>query len=179
MPEPVAPDALIKRAQNGDREAFEALLRRHYDLIFRIAYKWCGNRADAEDITQNACIKLARSIGSFRFEASFPNWLYAIVINTAKDWQKSRARHRGDELSEHLAAETPSAESAVFASQAMAFIRELPEREKTAIYLVFGEGLSHSAAAAVMTCKESTVSWYIHEARKKLQTFGSTGGRHG
>ena len=63
MPE-LSDTELIRQAQGGDRSAFEALLRLHYDTIYRIAYKWCGNRVDAQDITQNACIKLARAMGS-------------------------------------------------------------------------------------------------------------------
>ena len=55
----------------------------------------------------------------------------------------------------------------------MAAVYALPEKEKTALLLVMGEGLSHREAAQSMDCKESTVSWYIHEARKKLDAqFG-------
>ncbi|MDA0240990.1 MAG: RNA polymerase sigma factor [Proteobacteria bacterium] len=82
--------ALIKRAQGGDKGAFERLLQTHYDVMYRTAYKWCGNKMDAEDITQTACIKLARSIDGFRFESAFLTWLYRLVINTAKDWAKAR-----------------------------------------------------------------------------------------
>jgi RNA polymerase sigma-70 factor (ECF subfamily) len=85
--------ALIRRAQAGDRTAFEALLNQYYDVIYRIAYKWSGVRADAEDITQNVCIKLARSIGLFGFRSAFLSWLYPLVINTAKDWARQQKAH--------------------------------------------------------------------------------------
>lgn len=170
---------LIKQAQSGDRAAFEALLRAHYDVMYRIAYKWCGNQADAEDITQNACIKLARSLDSFRFEAAFLSWLYRLVINTAKDWAKSRARQTTELTAENEPAEAPAGEEKVFANQVMAFIRRLPDKEREALCLVFSEGMSHREAATVMDCKESTVSWYIHEARKKLQSFQTARRRHG
>ncbi len=164
---------LIRRAQGGDGAAFEALLRRYYDTMYRTAYRWCGNRADAQDITQSACIKLAHAIGAFRFGSAFATWLYPLVINTAKDWARSRARHAGDgldpEQAEAPAAEGPMAEQKVYARQVLDHIRALPEREREAVFLVFGEGLSHREAATAMTCQESTVSWYIHEARKKLQ----------
>jgi RNA polymerase sigma factor (sigma-70 family) len=170
---------LIRRAQKGDRVAFESLLRAHYDVMYRMAYKWCGNRADAEDITQNSCVKLARSIDSFRFESAFVSWLYRLVINTAKDWAKGRAGQSTELTAAHEPAEAPAGEVKVFASQVMAFIRRLPEKEREALCLVFSEGMSHREAAVVMACKESTVSWYIHEARKKLQSFQTSGRRHG
>lgn len=170
---------LIERAQRGDRSAFEALLRRHYDAMYRMAYKWCGNRDDAQDVTQSACIKLARALGSFRFRSAFLTWLYPLVINTAKDWTKARARHpAGDGMDPELA-QAPVAEQTVYAGQVLARIRALPEREREALYLVFSEGLSHREAAQAMACKESTVSWYIHEARKKLSALGERKSGHG
>ena len=70
-------------------------------------------------------------------------------------------------------------ENNVYARQVMAYVRMMPEREKVAIFLVFGEEMTHREAATVMECKESTISWYIHEARKKLQTFEKMGCRYG
>lgn len=69
MTEP-SESGLIKRAQRGDRSAFEALLRTRYDTMYRMAYKWCGNKADAEDVTQTACIKLARAIEPSCYQAA-------------------------------------------------------------------------------------------------------------
>ncbi len=179
MTRPSDETALIKQAQSGDRRAFESLLRGHYDVMYRMAFRWCGNKADAEDITQNACIKLARSIDTFQFQSAFLTWLYRLVINTAKDWAKARPRQTADHIIETDRAEAPVAEDRVYAGQVMAYVRTMPEREKSALYLVFGEGLSHREAATVMDCKESTVSWYIHEARKKLQSFQKPERRYG
>ena len=160
---------LAKKAQKGDRAAFEELLRRHYDTMFKFAMKWCGNKDNAEDITQNACVKLARAIDSFNFKAEFTSWLYRLVINTAIDWQRSNTRHEGDGEAEIKSVSTATAEDDVYARQVMEEIQNLPEKEKTALLLVMGEGLTHKQAAQSMECKESTVSWYIHEARKKLE----------
>lgn len=179
MAEPDTETALIKRAQSGDKGAFEALLRRYYDVMYRTAYKWCGNKADAEDITQTACIKLAHSIDGFRHEASFRSWLYRLVINTSKDWVRSRARYAPEAEAEADRSEAPGAEMSVYARQVMDYVRSMPEREQIALLLVFSEGLSHREASLVMQCKESTVSWYIHEARKKLQSFRELEHRHG
>ena len=163
--------ALIKQAQNGDKGAFEALLRTHYEVMYRTAYKWCGNRPDAEDITQNACIKLARSIDGFRFQAAFSSWLYRLVINTAKDWSKARPPQTMELEFVPDRSQAAMAEIKIYAGQVMAYVRTMTERERTALHLVFSEGLTHREAAEVMECRESTVSWYIHQARKKLQSF--------
>ncbi len=179
MTEPDEQSALIKQAQSGDRGAFETLLRAHYDVMYRMAYKWCGNKEDAEDITQNACVKLARSIETFRFQSAFLSWLYRLVINTAKDWAKARPPQATDQAIDADRAEAPVAEDRVYAGQVMAYVRTMPEREQVALFLVFSEGLTHREAAVVMDCKESTVSWYIHEARKKLQTFQKVERRYG
>ena len=171
--------ALIERAQQGDREAFDSLLGGYYDAIYRIAYRWCGNKADAEDVTQNACIKLARSIDGFRFQSAFLTWVHTLVINTAKDWSKARGRPMAEINDDLDRPQAPEGEERVYASQVMDHVRALPEREKEALLLVFVEGLTHGETAAVMNCKESTVSWYIHEARKKLQSLLHLERRHG
>ncbi|MBI4030589.1 MAG: RNA polymerase sigma factor [Proteobacteria bacterium] len=161
-------DELIKRAQEGDRRAFEALLQGYYDAMFRMAFKWCGNRADAEDVTQNACIKLAHSLKSFRFEAAFTSWLYRLVINTAMDWRKANRKFVPLPESGHAGIAPGNAEKDMQHKEALAAVLALPEKEKAALLLVFSEGMTHAEAAGVMGVKESTVSWYIHEARKKL-----------
>ena len=61
--------------------------------MFKMAFKWCGNRADAEDITQNACIKLARALKTYEHKAAFTTWLYRLVINTAIDMKRHEKRH--------------------------------------------------------------------------------------
>ena len=163
-------DALIKQAQNGDARAFEELLGIHYDTLFRFAYKWCGNREDAEDVTQQACMKLARSIDQFRFDAAFTSWLYRLVINCAKDWSKSQKRHHGqDDIEDHTEIESVnSTESNVLAWQVLSQLDSLPDGIKETILLVHAEGLSHREAADALGVKESTISWRLHEVRKSL-----------
>ena len=62
---------LIKRAVAGNADAFESLINEYYEVMFKMAFKWCGNRRDAEDITQDACIKLARGISSYNGKSKF------------------------------------------------------------------------------------------------------------
>ena len=154
-------------------------LRTHFDVMYRIAYKWCGNQADAEDIAQSFCVKLVRSLKTYGFQSSFLTWLYSLVINTAKDLVRSRARQPIADGTEIDHPTDPVTEERVYSNQVIAQIQTLPNKEKEALFLVFGDGLTHREAAAVMECKESTVSWYIHEARKKLQAFRRLESSHG
>src|SRR3954468_21991015 len=101
---------LIRRAQAGDAAAFASLVDEHYETIHRFAWKWCGHAANAEDIAQLSCIKLAGSLVQFRFQAAFTSWLYQLVISCARDWQRSQQRHEHDELPED--APTPAASQA-------------------------------------------------------------------
>lgn len=163
---------LIRAAQGGDGPAFTQLLASSYDNIYRFAYRWCGNRADAEDITQQACIKLAQTIGQFRFEAAFSSWLYRLVINCAKDWYKSQNRHQHDNLDDWIEPEQApdqTAENGIYLRQVLHLLDSFAEGFKETALLVHGEGLTHAEAAGILQLKESTISWRLHEIRKQLQ----------
>lgn len=170
-----APDdagSLVARARDGDREAFAALVAAHYDTIFRVAYKWSGSRADAEDVAQEVCVKLATALRSFDGRSAFGSWLYRITLNAVRDLQRSQGRHR--RRSDALALVSPDQaapeqEAAVAGTELWRAVRALPEKQRDAVLLVYADEMSHAEAAAVMGCKETTVSWYIHEARKGLR----------
>ncbi len=161
---------LIRQAQQGDRHAFEAVLTKHYDTLYRFAYKWCGHQADAQDIAQLACLKLANGIGQFRFQASFTSWLYRLVINCAKDWQRSQSRHLHEELPMDVELKG-SLDHPILLGQLLTQLERLGEGMKEALLLVHIEGLTHKEAAEVLEVKESTVSWRLHEIRKHLKPW--------
>ena len=173
-------DALIKQCQNGDSIAFERLLERYYDVIYRIAYHWCKDRHNAQDITQVVCLKLARSINSFSFRSSFTTWLYPLVINHAKDFYKSpnqrNAREQQhDDLESVAGSNSDKSANKIYAQQILEHIGTLQEDLKETLILIYGSGLNHKQAAEKLQVKESTISWRVHEARKILkQTFSSS-----
>ncbi|MCB9979754.1 MAG: RNA polymerase sigma factor [Rhodospirillales bacterium] len=164
---------LIQRAQKGDAYAFETLLGDYYMTIYKMAYGWIRQKEAAEDITQNVYLKLARTLDSFRFDSAFTSWLYRLVINTAKDWQKSQSRHTSESGMIDLPTGTATNEETHYAQQVMEQIERLPLKERDALILVAIEGMSHATAADHLGCSEGTISWRVHEARKKLkETLG-------
>ena len=94
-PEERADDrTLVERATRGDRDAFGALVQRHQDRVFNLAYQVVRNREDALDVAQEAFVKAFASLPSFKGEASFTTWMHRIVVNLAIDCL--RRRRRGD-----------------------------------------------------------------------------------
>ena len=163
---------LIARAKKGDRAAFGMLVEAHYDLIYRTAYKWSGHASDAEDIAQDVCVKLAGVLKGFDGRSAFSSWLYRITLNAVRDMQRARSR-RGRQVNALalVSAEDAPAEQeeAVASNELWAAVRELPDQQRDAVLLVYAEELNHAAAAEIMGCKEATVSWHIHEAKKTLR----------
>ena len=85
------PDApLVRRAQRGDRLAFERLVDRHQHRLFTLAARTLGSRNEAEDAVQEAFLRAWRNLGSFRGDALFSTWLYRICVNAAHDLRERR-----------------------------------------------------------------------------------------
>ncbi len=171
-------EQLVKKCQAGDSGAFERLLELHYDTIYRFAYRWSQDQHNAEDIAQQASLKLARSIKQYDGRSSFTSWLYPLVINCAKDFYKSPTQHNTREESDVDKQESKTedrTEQRVYARQILEHIEHLQSDFKDALIMVYGTGLSHADAASQLGVKESTISWRIHQARKLLkQTFSSS-----
>jgi RNA polymerase sigma-70 factor (ECF subfamily) len=165
-------------AAGGDENAFTCLLERHYDLIFKVAFKWCGDRDEAGDIAQDVCVKLVRSIGSFDGRSKFKTWLYRITINTAKDRHKAGRRYVPEAQAE-FAAEASNSQAVteperhVALTRALDGLNALPAKLRDAVMLVYVEDLSHKEAAQVLGCAETTISWRIFKARRKLKAIWS------
>lgn len=163
---------LVKLAREGDSSAFEELVEHNYMFVYKISYKWCGIKADAEDITQDVFMKLARNIHTFKESSSFQTWLYRITINSAKDFAKKSARIRKKEKAfsdqQEINDESISEETSI-AEIIQYMITKLPLKLKETALLVFSEGLSHKEAAVVLNCAEKTVSWRVFQVKKKLQ----------
>lgn len=168
-------DSLIRASQRGDRSAFAKLLELVYDLIFRFALKWSGSRVDAEDITQQVCIKLAGVIQQFNFRSQFTTWLYRVVMNCAHDWARKHRRHQHDqysELGEFTNRESNECiESTTELDRVLKLVDKMGKDFKDTLLLVHAEGLNHREAAEILAVRESTVSWRLHEIKKGLSAL--------
>lgn len=170
---------LIGRAKDGDRGAFGQLVERHYDFVHRVAWRWCGRKADAEDIAQDVCVRLGRAIRDYRGGGAFTTWLYAMTLNAARDHARKSAREsaKTEAYGVHALISGEAPEEPDGQAEALwAAVRQLPEKQREAVLLVYGEGLSHAAAAEAMAISETTVSWHIHEAKKRLKVLMRSAG---
>ena len=169
---PIADEALIAKAIGGDRRAFGQLVERHYDFIFRTACKWCGKVSDAEDVAQDVCVKLAGILRSFDGRSAFTSWLYRVTLNAVRDMQRARSRRgrNADRYAEVAPDEyLPDQEDSAAAKELWNAVRRLPDQQRDAVLLIYAEGMSHAEAGVIMGCKEATVSWHVHEAKKTLR----------
>lgn len=171
-------DDLAIRAGAGDAQAFRVLLERHYDRVYRIAYRFFGNRADAEDITQDVCLALPKKLKSFAGRARFSTWVYQVVINACRDHVRRQTSRRAaneayGEVNELIQAGDRDTKTQVDWLYSMLGALGLQLRE-TAI-LVLAEDLTHAQAGDILGIKEATVSWRMHEIRKQLKILAEAG----
>jgi len=163
---------LIRQVKAGDAKAFETLVSEHYRFIYKTAFRWLGHKSDAEDVTQSVCLRLADAMTRFDGRSKFTSWLYSVTLNAVRDLQRSQKRQgRQIDAVSAVAREEiePDQEDQLRVNDIWRIVRQLPEKQRDAVLLVFGEQLSQAEAAAIMGCKEVTVSWHIHNARKSLR----------
>ena len=117
-------------------------------------------------------MKLGHAIGSFSGEAAFSSWLYRVTLNTVRDFQRTGQRQARKLTELAFVTETAYAPDPVVALtgvQVWEMVLQLPDKQRDAVILIYSEDLSHRQAAEIMSCSESTVSWHIHEAKKRLK----------
>ena len=162
---------ILAAAVAGDRNAFAALLRRHYDRIHGLAWQLTGSRADADDIAQDVCCTLAEKLSAFRGDAKFTTWLCSIVFNACRDFHRRRSaftRVAGRLSVMAGLAQGPDGRDlydAIWIESAIARLK--PDLRDTAV-LIAGQQLTHAEAAQILGVAEATVSWRMHEIRRQL-----------
>lgn len=171
FPAEAADDAtLIASARAGESAAFAQLFDRHYAMIHAFAYRLCLTGADADEIAQETFIKAARGLADFR-GGNVRSWLYRIATNTARDLH--RAATRRERLTTG-AAEQAWIESSTRPADLTAVrdaLAALPLDQRSAVVLVYLEGLNHAEAARVSGCAETTISWRIFRAKRQLRAL--------
>ncbi|MEM8632294.1 MAG: RNA polymerase sigma factor [Pseudomonadota bacterium] len=164
-------EALAAAAGGGDRTAFGVLAERHYDRVFRLAFRMSGTLPEAEDLTQDVLMALPGKLAGYRREARFSTWLYRVVMNAAHDRRRRAATrskaHQGWGAYEltRKAAEADSADRQKWLAEAMAALP--PELRDTVALLTEGD-LSQAEAAEVLGVSPGTVAWRMSEVKKRL-----------
>ncbi|MGD8237179.1 MAG: sigma-70 family RNA polymerase sigma factor [Armatimonadota bacterium] len=170
----VGEPGLVARAQNGDTEAFDALVARHLGRVYRLAYRFCWNHDDADDITQDTFVRAFKYLRRLRAGAEFAPWLHRIAVNRCLS---HRARRQRAAEAEPQAAppvrlyDDPEtlAETSAARSRVREEIRQLPKRQRAAMVLFELEGCTVEETAQAMGCSAGTVKRHLHRARVALR----------
>jgi RNA polymerase sigma-70 factor (ECF subfamily) len=170
----VPDEDLALAAARGDGAAFAALLEKHYDRLFGLAFRLTGQKAEAEDLAQDICLALPAKLAGFRAEARFTTWLYRVAVNAAHDRRRraaSQARAAdgwGDWEIARQAGIAEAREATDWLGQAM---RGLGEELRETAVLVVAEGLTQGEVAEVLGVPEGTVAWRMSEVKKRLRAL--------
>lgn len=179
---PVEPQAgcdearLIARSQQQDHEAFGRLVDRYAGVIVNLAYRMVGNRADAEDLAQDAFLAAFKALPMFRADSKFSTWLYRIAANKCKDWL--RAKHVDPvDLDDHEAVvaqviETHTPERLLSQQQVAQHldgaIQRLPPLYREAFVLKHVEGLSYEDMQELLGVNADTLKMRVYKGRVQL-----------
>jgi RNA polymerase sigma-70 factor, ECF subfamily len=165
---------LLAFIQDGSHPAFAELVRRHTDRFYRLAYRYLQRKEAAEDIVQDALLKLWEDPGKWQpgRNTRFTTWFYRIVVNLCLDWQKKK---RPAPLDEELPLvdEKETLEVAAIQNEEQRLLEKeiaaLPDRQRTALNLCFEEGLSNQEAAEVMGLNLKALQSLIMRAKATLK----------
>lgn len=185
--------ALIQQAQNGNREAFDALVRRYDQEVLRLATHILHRPEDARDVYQDAFLKVYKNLHRFRFECSFYTWLYRIVTNVCLDQMRRRNTRKEDQAPELPALrESRGGEVTDFFERQMEMrpaanpernlmgqeigrqihdaLQQLSPRERVVFEMKHYQGLKLRAIGDILGTSEETVKNSLFRATQKLRT---------
>jgi len=177
----VDPDrGLVEDAARGDREAFDELVRRYQGQIVNLARALTSVDADAEDLAQDAFVRVWRNLPAFRFESTFKTWLYGVALNVIRTYRGRRARlrrliwspspERDDEDPLARAAVDDRIEQPMALRQAIdRALATLPAEMREAVVLRDVQGLEYREIAETLGVPIGTVESRIFRARKRLK----------
>ena len=175
--------ALVRRVQQGDKQAYNLLVGKYQQKILRLVSRFIRDSMECEDVTQEAFIKAYRALPNFRGDSAFYTWLYRIAVNTAKNYLVSAGRRPpaqdldAQEASNSAAGasfvDLNTPESVLMNSELIAVIRKtiagLPDTLREAIVYREFDGLSYEEIAEVMDCPIGTVRSRIFRARETIE----------
>jgi len=166
-------DGLLARVAEGDRRAYAQLMDRHIDRAFGLARRVLGNKSDAEDVVQDAFLKVWQKAGQWQpGRAQFSTWLYRVVVNRCLDLKRKPVNAALDNVAEQ-SDDRPGAYEDIEArqrqAQIAAAVAELPERQRTAVALSYTAGLSNTQAAETMEISVKAFESLLVRAKRELR----------
>lgn len=163
---------LIDRIANGDIHAYRVLVKRHLDFCIRVSQRMVGNRADAEDIAQEVCLKIWKEAPRWQPKAKFTTWLYRVLINACIDHKRKIVPMVSDGL-EQLIDEDLSIDDFIIErqqeKQVQKALEQLPERQRAAIILSYYEQCNNQEAADTMELSLGAFQQLLFRARNQLK----------
>ena len=163
----------ITRAAAGDRAAQAALVNRNMPIVFRVAYRMLGDRAEAEDITQETFLRAWKILPDWQPKAKFSTWACTVALNLCRDRLRKKKPILMDELPERVDPELQP-DQALASAQALACIEAkiaaLPDRQREALSLCALEGLGNIEAADAMGVSVHALESLLARARRTLRT---------
>jgi RNA polymerase sigma-70 factor (ECF subfamily) len=165
---------LVYLAQQGDRNAFGELVRRHYQGVVRVVYSMCGDAGLAEDATQEAFIRAWVNLPAFEPNYPLKNWLYRIAINAALDVLRKKPEESLEESQVTMITDqSQGPEAALLEKERIALVRqamqELPDASRSVLVLREYGDLSYQEIARVLDVPVGTVMSRLNYARNRLR----------
>jgi len=164
---------LARRFRDGDRAAFDLLVRHHQKGMWRLVRRYVKSDADAADVTQLAFVRAFRGLATFRGTATVRSWLYRIAINCALSWLRDHRREQPAEIAEDALIASNPALAQISAGDDRAQLRraiaELPPKQKLVLELRVFDDLSFREVAELADCSENTAKVNFHYAVKRLR----------
>ena len=168
---------LVDRFKEDEEKAFDELVNKYKKKIYYLAYSLTNNHADALDLSQEAFIKVYRSIHKFIGRSSFYTWLYRITVNICLNHLKKEAKKKEVSFDERIEV-TPvewwsnprkALENKELQEDLTRAIDSLPPRQKAVFTLRHMEGLSHKEIASILGCSIGNVKANLFQALQKLR----------
>lgn len=170
-------EALAVAAQQGDRSAFEELVRLTTPGTYTLALRLTNNEEDARDVVQETYLRAFRGLRNYRGDAQFTTWLYRITANCASTFMTTRGRHRHDELPAEELMVDPHSSSDVELMAAGGELRDrltlalatLPPKLRAVVVLRDVYEMPHEAIASELGISVSAAKVRLHRARHRLR----------
>jgi RNA polymerase sigma-70 factor (ECF subfamily) len=157
--------AVIRAAQDGDRDAYAELVRSHYEPVHRYLARLLGDHALAEDVAQETFVRCYRALHRYQFEGRFTTWLIRVAHNAGIDAIRARTRHARLTLEAPRAPQPSEPSTSVELDAALA---ALPPKLRDALLLVEVVGLRYREAALALSVPAGTVKSRVARAREQL-----------